>query len=941
MYWSNGEPVEWLIRGVAAGAVLLLAGAFALVCVRQPSRRQRLGEFAVLSALVVAVLALFPAWSPLSLGLFAAPSAQAAATAPDSSPAVEPLRYVLIEGREGPQDSAAASEVSSSSARIGWFAAGVAIHPQTGMPPLAGRIPLSTQAQASPERTDAAHPPRAAEASGGLAWLGPLGFAYVLVAGGLLFWCALGYVGLWRLRRSGEPVPPVIAELYAELTRGWIRPPLLRLHRRVLVPISFGLFRPTILLPEAYSRLAARSALRVVLAHELTHLQRRDAWSRLLLAVSQALFFLAPWFWWLRRQVRLCQEYVADAAAARLSTSVDYAEYLVSLSSRTPRTVPAGIRAMGILGSSSDLYRRVAMLLSAKKPVEGACPRWLSLLAAAGFLGAAVFASGIGLQAQAAEPTPAAAETKSVQIVVVAEEQPGEVVRLRLVTDPQTGKITVVEEKTEKAVAPPVKAEVREGRLILIDPTTGKQIQVITIPKTSAAPPVRGTTDTQGRIILVAPQADGKGEFTYRLVAPQADGKGGFTYRLVAPQADGQVDPMIKDLEAMLARVKEMKGLAATEREKLIAQLSASIAQLKQAKLVQSRTTHALIRQATEEQIKLAADLKKVMEQIDKLPNLTPAQREAIKKQLQEAMQQLQGPPRFKIEPPPMPTPTYPVKPPVPVFPAKPATPLTYPVSPHGRLGVQVTTPSETLVSQLGLPKGQGLVISEVMADSTAAKAELQKNDILMTLDGKPVGDNPADFSKLMSAMRGGAKVDLGVVRQGKKVTVSVTLPAAAVIERQADPTLLELYRRVPAVTPQPNYFKKEDLFKQIPPDVLKQLPPDVLKQLQELTPPESGPAPVRRFYYQVEPLKNIEIEIEGLKEATPEVKKELRLEIEKLKKELPNPQEFELFLERPLSVPPDAKERQLWIERHHAVPAQSGGIRFPIAPPAVVPARP
>ena len=107
--------------------------------------------------------------------------------------------------------------------------------------------------------------------------------------------------------------------------------PRLRLSRRLRAPVCFGLRRPAVLLPEPMDD-AGDAQLRRVFAHELTHLRRRDPWSSWGLGLAQAVYFFLPWFWWIRRSVRLCQEYVADAAAAKAGAAADeYAEFLVSL----------------------------------------------------------------------------------------------------------------------------------------------------------------------------------------------------------------------------------------------------------------------------------------------------------------------------------------------------------------------------------------------------------------------------------------------------------------------------------------------------------------------------------------------------------------------------------------------------------------------------------
>ncbi len=96
------------------------------------------------------------------------------------------------------------------------------------------------------------------------------------------------------------------------------------------------------------------------------------------------------------------------------------------------------------------------------------------------------------------------------------------------------------------------------------------------------------------------------------------------------------------------------------------------------------------------------------------------------------------------------------------------------------RLGVAVEKPSETLTEQLELPKDQGLVIRDVMADSAAAKAGLKAHDILLELDGKAVSSNPEEFRKQVEGVKADTPVDAVVLRKGKKETVKgLSLPEA------------------------------------------------------------------------------------------------------------------------------------------------------------------
>jgi hypothetical protein len=183
------------------------------------------------------------------------------------------------------------------------------------------------------------------------------------------------------------------------MTSGPRRPRLL-VAPGLRVPLSCGLVRPTVVLPPSLCE-APESELRWIFAHELTHLERRDPWTCLLFALGQAVFFYVPWFWVLRRQVQLCQEFVADASAvAAAEQRADYAEFLLNLT--TAPLAPAC--ATGVSGHTSDLFRRISMLLQNPFSVERRCPRLWSLATAGGLLSLAVLVAGVGLRAEAAAP---------------------------------------------------------------------------------------------------------------------------------------------------------------------------------------------------------------------------------------------------------------------------------------------------------------------------------------------------------------------------------------------------------------------------------------------------------------------------------------------------------------------------------------------------------
>lgn len=101
-------------------------------------------------------------------------------------------------------------------------------------------------------------------------------------------------------------------------------------------------------------------------------------------------------------------------------------------------------------------------------------------------------------------------------------------------------------------------------------------------------------------------------------------------------------------------------------------------------------------------------------------------------------------------------------------------------------LGVSLTEADEALTAQLKLDPGVGLVVTYVAPDSPAAKAGLQKHDVLVEFQDQSLVV-PAQLRKLVQARKEGDTVKLKYYRAGQPETVSATLAKAAAGVRMAD----------------------------------------------------------------------------------------------------------------------------------------------------------
>lgn len=95
------------------------------------------------------------------------------------------------------------------------------------------------------------------------------------------------------------------------------------------------------------------------------------------------------------------------------------------------------------------------------------------------------------------------------------------------------------------------------------------------------------------------------------------------------------------------------------------------------------------------------------------------------------------------------------------------------PTPPGLWIGVSTTSVEPALRAQLQIPADQGLITTGVINNTPAAKAGLKVNDILLTMNGKPLRDQ-AEFVKLVQE-NGEKPMAVAIVREGSRKTIEVT----------------------------------------------------------------------------------------------------------------------------------------------------------------------
>jgi uncharacterized protein (TIGR03435 family) len=155
---------------------------------------------------------------------------------------------------------------------------------------------------------------------------------YLLVTGLLLLRLLAGLVlSLRILRRSRR------TGLSAEGTD-------VRESGEVVSPVTLGILRPAMLLPMDWCKWDS-AMLDAVIAHERSHIRRRDPAVQFLSAIHRALLWGNPLSWILHRSiVRTAEEISDDDAIKATQNRVTYAEVLLAFMQRSVgQTVPPGI----------------------------------------------------------------------------------------------------------------------------------------------------------------------------------------------------------------------------------------------------------------------------------------------------------------------------------------------------------------------------------------------------------------------------------------------------------------------------------------------------------------------------------------------------------------------------------------------------------------------
>ena len=106
----------------------------------------------------------------------------------------------------------------------------------------------------------------------------------------------------------------------------------------------------------------------------------------------------------------------------------------------------------------------------------------------------------------------------------------------------------------------------------------------------------------------------------------------------------------------------------------------------------------------------------------------------------------------------------------------------------RGWLGVMIQPVSEDFAEALKLKSASGALVADVMSNSPASEAGFKRRDVILEFDGQEVEEND-DLPMIVANTAVGKKVDVKIIRDGRKKTLEVTVQQ---LPEEDKPTLVE-----------------------------------------------------------------------------------------------------------------------------------------------------
>ena len=251
---------------------------------------------------------------------------------------------------------------------------------------------------------------------------------------GALFLIGRLLIGYWLSRKLVRASLPISDSRMRSIVNGHttalgLVPVVVAESVLISVPVTVGAIQSTVLLPTGW-REWDDARLEAVIAHELSHVARHDAFTQHASLLHRAIFWFSPFAWWLDRHLAALAEQASDEAA--LAAGADrnaYARILLGFFEAL-HTAPGRVWWQGVsMAKGGDAEKRLERILSWKGAVPmGVRKTFIAVIAILAtplvYLAASARPSGAEFAQTPAPPAPSAMPTTPAAPVVLPDHGP-------------------------------------------------------------------------------------------------------------------------------------------------------------------------------------------------------------------------------------------------------------------------------------------------------------------------------------------------------------------------------------------------------------------------------------------------------------------------------------------------------------------------------------
>jgi len=145
--------------------------------------------------------------------------------------------------------------------------------------------------------------------------------------------------------------------------------PIISISKEVIIPATFGFFRPVVLLPSSIFIKLPQEQIEAIILHELCHIKRADFIHNILQLLVETLFFYHPLIKWMSRDIRKTREQCCDELVLKSDIKpIVYAKALTNIASIITKKNGVNHSYIQISATDGELFNRIKFLMVNKKP---------------------------------------------------------------------------------------------------------------------------------------------------------------------------------------------------------------------------------------------------------------------------------------------------------------------------------------------------------------------------------------------------------------------------------------------------------------------------------------------------------------------------------------------------------------------------------------------